>query len=390
MTWYLTAFIGLLGAFFGSFANVVIYRLPAGKSIVFPGSHCYNCGKRLTFIDLVPILSWLFLRGRCRNCGSSISARYPLVETLMTVGFVLIALRFPLFEYGLTMLPLLVLFFLLVVLSMIDIDHFLLPDVLNFPALAVALLGPLFYATNSGLPTVWGGALGAALGAGILVFVNRLGSLVLRRFADTKERLWPVGMDQVNLAALGGALGGWLGGLGLAVLSVILNLVTRRTLRLPESVVYGLWALALLLVNVNPFISPLDAIAGTLAAAGAVAVLGALYWWGYDLRHPANHQDTDRDVATEADAVTDEEDEPVAMGFGDVKLAAVLGAMLGWQSLLVGLLFAFVFGAVGGIITQALGKGRQVPFGPYLALGSVAALFVGPQIVAWYAGLIGL
>jgi leader peptidase (prepilin peptidase)/N-methyltransferase len=78
------------------------------------------------------------------------------------------------------------------------------------------------------------------------------------------------------------------------------------------------------------------------------------------------------------------------MGFGDVKLAAVLGVMLGWQSLAVALLLAFVFGAVGGLVAKALGGSRQVPFGPYLVLGGLVALFYGPALVAWYLGTLGL
>lgn len=366
-------FFALIGALIGSFANVVIYRLPRGESVVFPGSHCPTCNHELGALELVPVCSWLALRGRCKACRSSISARYPLVETLMALGFFALALRFPLELYGVSVLPLFVLFALLVILSLIDIDTQLLPDVLSFPALAVALLGTQFYAPESGLPTLSGALYGACLGAGILALLNRLGALVLRRFADTGERLWPVGMDQVNVGALVGTLS-WPFGLAAAAASALLNLVLRRPVRLLEAPVYLLWLLAVVtLTLVLP--DPLTAISGSLVAAGAAALVGALFWWVSDWGG--------------AEESLAEDDEPVAMGFGDVKLAAVLGALLGTPNILVGLLVAVVAGAVGGLVGKALGAGRVVPFGPYLVLGALTALFFGRPLVAWYLGSLG-
>jgi len=369
--------IALFGALIGSFANVVIYRLPRGESVAFPGSHCPNCGHELGALELVPVLSWAALRARCRGCKTAISARYPLVETLVALGFFALALRYPPQTLGLTVLPLLALFVLLVILSAIDVDTQLLPDVLTFPVLGVALAGTLIYAPESGLPTLTGALYGACLGAGVLALLNRVGALLLRRFADTRERLWPVGMDQVNVAALAGTFG-WPFGLLGAAASLLLNTVTRRTLRLPEPLLYEVWFLAVIALTVI-LPNPLTAVSGSLVAAGGAALVGALYWWLYELKNPE-----------ERDAEPADDDEPVAMGFGDVKLAGVLGALLGAQNLLVALLLAFVFGAVGGMIGKALGKGRVVPFGPYLVLGALVALFYGTPLVAWYLGLMAV
>lgn len=368
--------LALLGALIGSFANVVIYRVPRGESVVFPGSHCPNCNHALSPLELVPVLSWAALGARCRVCRVGISARYPVVELLMALGFFALALRFPLERYGPTVLPLLALFALLVMLALIDLDTRLLPDALTFPALALALAGTFFYAPESGLPTLLGALYAACLGAGVLALLNRLGALALRRFADTRERLWPLGMDQVNVAALLGTFG-WPFGFAGAAASLAFNALTRRTLRLPEPPLYGGWLIMLGALSVL-LPDPLTAVTGSLVAAGGAALVGALYWWLRDLNDPPAEDSAEVD------------DEPVAMGFGDVKLAAVLGATLGVQNLLVALLLAFVFGALGGLVVKALGGGRVVPFGPYLVLGALVALVYGTPLAASYLGVLGV
>jgi len=113
-------FIGLL---FGSFANVVIWRLPRGKSIHYPPSACVACGRRLLAFDLVPVASWLFLRGRCRYCGVKVSARYPVVELLCGVLFACMIF----FAANLSGIILCFLAFLLLCVSMIDIDKHRIP-----------------------------------------------------------------------------------------------------------------------------------------------------------------------------------------------------------------------------------------------------------------------
>jgi leader peptidase (prepilin peptidase) / N-methyltransferase len=373
----ITVILGILGALIGSFGNVVIYRLPAKKSVVWPRSSCPKCGHMIRPWENIPILSWLFLRGKCSNCKNPISIRYPLIEALTAAGFVILALRFPLEIYGFTVFPLLAIFAMLVMMSMIDVDHYILPDSLTLPALIVAILGTFSYAPESGLPTLTQALVGGAIGAGIIAMINRVGSLVLRRFADTKERLWPIGMDQVNVAAVGGALGGWWIGLGAAAASFVANLFARKPLRIPEQFIYASWVIALVFSVTNLIIHPVQSIAGSLAAAGIISIVGATFWWL-------------RDIFSKQPDAPQEEDEPVAMGFGDVKLAAVLGAILGWQHLLVALLLAFVIGAIGGVIGRIAGGSRMVPFGPYLAIGGMLALFVGQPLIQWYLNMLGV
>ena len=377
------AIIAIIGALIGSFSNVVIWRLPRGESVVWPGSACPNCKRRLTPLELIPVVSWLVQRTRCRGCGKPISARYPFVELLMAAGFFAISMAWPVVEHGMTFLPLVALYALLVILAFIDLDTFTLPDSLTLPALLLALAGTWLYSPTSGLPTFPEALAGAMIAAGALTLVNRLGGLVMRRFADTKERLWPIGFDQVNLAAAAGLLFGWQIGALVALASLLLNLLSGRVLRLPEGLLYLVWLLGLAILV--PYVLPLSlpqALTGTLVASGIAAIAGAFWWWIHSLV---------KGRAAEAEAEPDPaEDEPIAMGFGDAKLAAVLGALLGWESFLVAFLAAIVLGAVFGIVGRAFGGGRQIPFGPYLVVGGIIALFYGPALVGWYTGLLGI
>lgn len=378
-------FAALFGSLIGSFANVVVHRLPKGGSIAFPGSHCPACNHNLSALELVPVLSWAAQGGRCRHCRSPISVRYPLVEVTMAAGFALLWLRWSPVEAGLTFLPLAALFALLVILAAIDLDTYTLPDVLTLPALAIALLAPFVYSAGNGLPTAAEALTGAALGAGALTLINRIGALALRRFRDTRERLWPLGFDQVNIAALAGAAAGWGWGMGAALLSLAANLVLRRPLRVPEPLLWPLWAVALTLSLTGLGVTtPIVSLAGSLAAAGAVAVLGAGYWWLLDLRTTS---DVETDT-TDSGEGQEDDSEPVAMGFGDVKLAAVMGALLGWEKLILALFLSFVLGAMGGVVARLSGGERVVPFGPYLVLAAVLTLFLGDAVLNWYLGLL--
>lgn len=127
---------GLFGLLAGSFANVVIHRVPLEQSIVFPPSRCPRCQAALKPWQNIPLISWLLLRGRCANCREPISARYPFVEALHGAGFAAIALR-----YGVTpFAPALMAFFsALCILAFIDWDHQILPDVITLPGIALAV-----------------------------------------------------------------------------------------------------------------------------------------------------------------------------------------------------------------------------------------------------------
>jgi leader peptidase (prepilin peptidase)/N-methyltransferase len=130
-------FIFILGLCIGSFLNVVIYRLPRGESITLERSHCTSCGKRLRWYELIPLFSYLFLRGRCRTCHEPISLRYPLVELLTGIIFALLFLRFSL---TIELVKYLFLSALLVAVSFIDLEHYIIPNSLIITGLAGGLI----------------------------------------------------------------------------------------------------------------------------------------------------------------------------------------------------------------------------------------------------------
>jgi leader peptidase (prepilin peptidase)/N-methyltransferase len=134
-TWFFIGVLTLFGLLFGSFANVVVWRVPRGESIASPGSHCPRCDAAIAWYDNVPVLSWLLLRGRCRRCGEPIALRYPLVEVAAGVLFALAAVRFG--ASGRSVIAALF-FFGLLCLALIDVEHYRLPNPI---VAAMAVLG---------------------------------------------------------------------------------------------------------------------------------------------------------------------------------------------------------------------------------------------------------
>jgi leader peptidase (prepilin peptidase)/N-methyltransferase len=131
------ALAGVLGLLVGSFLNVVVWRLPRGESLVRPRSQCPQCGTPIKPYDNVPVLSWLLLRGRCRNCGAPISARYPLVEAVTGALFVAVVLGR---DGALDVVLGLLLVTALVPITLIDLDRRLIPNAITLPAAVAALV----------------------------------------------------------------------------------------------------------------------------------------------------------------------------------------------------------------------------------------------------------
>jgi len=352
----------LLGFAVGSFLNVVVHRLPKGESIVFPPSRCPHCGRRLGPVDLVPVLSYLALKGRCRYCGKPISGRYPLVEGLTGGLFLLASLRYP---PSLEALLVFAFLGLLVALAFIDLDTYELPDGLTYGLLFLGLFSALLLGFPLPFPQAMDGAL---VSAGALALIGGYGGLFLRRFREGRAEV-PVGPHQVHMAALFGALLGAGAGMALAFLSWGLSARLRRPAVLPDRAALPLLPLAMALGG-GLGRGFLDALEGALLAAGALALAGGLYWAFEPPESPE-----------EAEGA---EEEAVAVGYGDVKLLGALGAWLGPYALL-GLFLGVLAGALAGLASRQ----RKIPFGPYLALGGVAALFFGEALWRGYLGWLG-
>src|SRR3989338_7890929 len=179
---FVTAFV--LGAVIGSFLNVCIIRIPKGESIFFPASHCVSCHKRIAWSDNIPILSFIFLKGRCRQCSAKISWQYIVVEFLTACVFVLCYGVF-----GLTVKGILYLILSLALLteSFIDLKHQIIPDVITLPGIVIGLIAstvfPLLHGQDSFLFGFLRSLGGVLLGGGFLYLAGAVAEWILKKEA---------------------------------------------------------------------------------------------------------------------------------------------------------------------------------------------------------------
>ncbi|HEX8172807.1 MAG TPA: prepilin peptidase [Thermoanaerobaculia bacterium] len=203
MAWFFAAAAFAMGAIVGSFLNVVIHRYPREESVVFPPSRCPHCSARIRPWDNVPILAWLWLGGRCRDCRGPISARYPLVELANALFYVAIFQRTglsPAFAAVAAIAS------MLIALIYIDLEIQILPDVIDLPGIVVGLaIGALhFGALHPELTlssTLLESLLGAAAGAGVLLAIGLTYKLV--------RKVEGMGLGDVKMMAMLGAIFGW-------------------------------------------------------------------------------------------------------------------------------------------------------------------------------------
>ncbi|OII33880.1 peptidase A24 [Curtobacterium sp. MMLR14_010] len=244
----LVGLAGVFGLLIGSFLNVVVYRVPAGLSVVRPASACPSCGHEIRGVDNIPVVSWLVLRAACRDCGSRISARYPLVEAATGVLFAVVAAVViartgagSVATVSVSLVAMLYLMAITVALALIDLDTHRLPDAIVLPAYVVLLV---LLAVCSATTGDWSALLRGVIG--MLV-------LAVGYFALAVAVPGGMGMGDVKLAGVLGlvlAYLGWgplavgaFGGFALGAIFAI-GLVAARRARRGSGIPFGPWMLA--------------------------------------------------------------------------------------------------------------------------------------------------
>ena len=200
----------ILGTVFGSSYNVVIYRLPRNVSLLNPPSSCPSCGSRIRWFDNIPVISYLVLRGRCRTCGARISVQYPLVEVASGALMVLSYARWgPSLDFAVYYL----FFSALLVLSLIDLWWFILPDRITIPGMVLGLLASPFRETLTPLESLVGFGVGILISLGIYLYYVRI------------RRMEGLGLGDVKLLGFIGSVTGPYGVLSALFLGSLLGLL---------------------------------------------------------------------------------------------------------------------------------------------------------------------
>jgi leader peptidase (prepilin peptidase)/N-methyltransferase len=194
MNGFFYVFTAVAGAAVGSFLNVLICRLPGGRSIISPPSHCPECNHHIRFYDNIPLISYVILRGRCRDCRQKISLRYPVVELLTAVMSLMLFWKF-----GISLKYLFAFVFTcaLIVITFIDLDHQIIPDVITLPGIPFFFLTAVF---AMDVP-VMDALLGIVIGGGSLYLIAVAYELITKREG--------MGGGDIKLLAMLGAFLGW-------------------------------------------------------------------------------------------------------------------------------------------------------------------------------------
>ena len=158
-------FVIILGALWGSFANVCILRLPQNKGVVSGRSYCPKCKKKIIWKDNIPIISYILLKGKCRKCKKPISSQYALVEMLSLISFASI---YYLYGISFTTLLLIILALVLIIIFFIDLKHFIIPNTLTFPLMALGLIKSFIPNLNEIFPNYIDSIIGGLFGYGII------------------------------------------------------------------------------------------------------------------------------------------------------------------------------------------------------------------------------
>ena len=361
------AFAFILGACIGSFLNVCIYRMPLGLSVNEPKrSFCPSCKYQIPLHHNIPLVTWLVLRGKCANCGARISFRYFGVELL--TGLIFLAVWLRVWAWGapgwppqawVLALPYWIMVALFIAATFIDFEHFIIPDEITIGGTVAGVLLSFAIPTLHGQSTNLAGGLWALIGAGAgfgaLWLVVQLGKMAFGKKRLTYEKPTPFTWTRRDQEA---------------------DFIVGEDAMLWSDFFYRgneqvLMQCAWLEIDGERFEN------AAVRCECEWLHLGARKW---------ELVKTDV-IRGEVTAVTFPRE---AMGFGDVKFIACIGAFLGWKAVVFTIMGASTFGAVVGLLTIAIGRrewSTKIPFGPYLALGALVWLFAGPELVRWYWSL---
>ncbi len=360
-----------VGSCVGSFLNVVIYRLPISLSVNEPKrSFCPSCKYAIPWCQNLPMISWLWLRGRCASCGQPIAFRYFAVELMTAILFFVIWQVFvpdpgPGFASGVGVaIAYWVLAGLLVAAVFIDIDHFIIPDSITLGGLVVAwlavLIVPELMGEGSRLQALWLSMVGAAAGYGLLWAVVQFGKAAFGRTCQEFDEpvRWSIGQERdadEPMIDIDGQVQPWT--------DVFYRPSDRMVVDVTELRINGK----------NHDVDQLEVWHDRFVAGDQEFAL----------------EEVEQVEGKCLKVVIPRE----AMGFGDVKFIAMIGAFLGWQAVLVTVFVASILGAVLGLFQKLVLRDswlQPLPFGPYLAVGAFVWMFYGKAMVAWYLGGMGM
>jgi len=361
---YLDFVVFTFGAVIGSFLNVCVHRMPRDESIVSPPSHCPHCNQRIRWADNIPLVSYLLLGGRCRNCAAKISPRYFLVELLTATLFLLMWLRLTQWDkqplQGIEFLKGPVYWMIiagLIVATFIDFEHLIIPNEITLGGVVVgficSVLVPPLQHTQSHAIAALRSFLGILAGGLVLFAIAEFGKLLFGRLrvplppgtvimiSDGKLKLpseeidWPDlffrNSDKVRVQA--------------------------ASIKFADKEFHD---------------------AAVIIREDSIAVNGTKYLLA----------DIGPIEVTANEIVIPRE----AMGFGDVKLLAAIGAFLGWQATVFSIFLSSFAGSIVGLTLIVLGKKNlqgRIPYGPYIALGALVWLFAQDQLLAIMATYVG-
>jgi len=353
----------ILGTIVGSFLNVCIYRIPRGENIIFPPSHCPHCKYSIPWYLNIPLFTWLFLRGKCANCGAPITIRYFIVELMTGLLFLLAWNCVGGTSYALAALYCLIIA-ALIVASFIDFEHFIIPDGLTLGGIATGFIlsffFPILHLTYSQKISLQSSFLGILIGGGILYIISRLGKLIFGHYKYPIPPKTKVIFTEENIEI--------------------------SDEKIPYQEIFYRSSDKIIVQASSITVTPHSTTADSSTEHAETENNPPLKWDMAKLElSPSllkiNDQSFDPHAIKTIEVIADKIILPrEVMGLGDVKLMAAIGAFLGWQAVIFTLFASSLIGSIVGVVCILLGKNElssRIPYGPYIAIGTLIWMLGG-------------